>query len=183
MRRGHPSALMVRTDLYEQGGRTPKQLAGRRIGLQGGLGTSGSYFIGLLIRPLTLSDVDLVPLGGGDQGVALSRKSIAAVGGAFFGTRILHEPPLAQRVYGALDRAVREIAGNGYYDPRNLAAYAKYVGETAQALAREDRYAFKPGMPVDRATLDAMQRLFIVEKTLAYREPVPDSALIWKRAR
>lgn len=207
---GHPSALMVRTDLYEQGIRTPKQLAGKRIGLQGGLGTSGSYFLGVLIRPLTLADVDLVPLGGGDQGVALSRKSITAVfaqnpftqsferkglakvialpprgagfGGVFFGTRPLHEPALAQRVFGAIDRAVRETAGRGYYDPRNLAAYSKYVGETAEALAREDRYAFKPGMPVDRATLDSMQRLYIVEKTLAYREPVPDTDLVWKRA-
>ena len=207
---GHPSALMVRSDLYEQGLRTTKQLAGKRIGLQGGLGTSGSYFIGVLIRPLTFADVDLVPLSGGDQGVALSRKSIAAVfsqnpftqmferkglakivalpprgagfGGAFFGTRLLHEPALARRAFGVLDRAVREVAGNGYYDPRNLAACAKYVGETAQALAREDRYAFKPGMPVDRATLESMQRLFIGERTLAYREPVPDTDLVWKRS-
>lgn len=209
--RGHPSALMVRSDLYDQGIRRPQQLAGRRIGLPGGLGTSNSYFVALLIRPLTLADVDLVPVSGGDQGVALSRKSIAAVfsqnpftqsferkglakvialpprgagfGGAFFGGRLLREPALAERVFSVLDRSVREIAGPGYYDPRNLAAYAKYVGQTAQELAREDRYAFKPGMPVDRATLDSMQRVFIVEKTLAYREPVSDTALVWKRTR
>jgi hypothetical protein len=148
-------------------------------------------------------------LSGGDQGVALSRKSIAAVfsqnpftqsferkglakviaqppsgagfGGVFFGTRILRDTALARQIFGALDRAVREVAGPGYYDPRNLAAYAKYTGEKVDALAHQDRYAFKPGLPVDRSTLDAMQRLFIVEKTLAYRQPVPDSELVWKR--
>jgi hypothetical protein len=36
-------------------------------------------------------------------------------------------------------------------------------------------------MPIDRKTVERMQRLFIGEKTLAYREPVADSALIWSR--
>lgn len=204
--RGHPTALLVRTDLYEGGLRDARDLRGQRVGVIGGLGTSSSYYLGVMMQPLTFSDIDVVPLNGGDQGVALARKSIAAAfawnpftqaferkglakiaglpkgdsstSGLLFGERLVADAGLGRAVFGAVDRAVREISGPGYYDPKNLAAFAHHIRQPAEALAKEDRYTYKPGMPIDRATLDSMQRLFIAEKTLAYRDPVPDERLI-----
>ncbi|HVA32998.1 MAG TPA: ABC transporter substrate-binding protein, partial [Candidatus Baltobacteraceae bacterium] len=208
-KRGHPTALLVRSDLYQSGLRTPQQLRGHRIGLIGGLGTASSYYLGALIAPLTFADVELIPLNGGDQGIALKRKSIAAAfawnpftqaferggiakivglpaaqtctSGTIFGERMLSEPALAKALFSAVDRAITDIAGAGYYDPKNVAAFAKHTGQPASSLAQEDRYDYRPGMPIDRPTLDAMQRLFIAEKTLAYKTPVEDSRLIWHR--
>jgi ABC-type nitrate/sulfonate/bicarbonate transport system substrate-binding protein len=206
---GHPTALMIRTDKYEAGMRTPQQLRGEKIGLIGGLGTASSYYLGLMIRPMTFADVDFVPLNSADQGIALARKSIAAAfvwnpftqaferkniakvvavpqtgtstSGLFFGARLMEDRPLANALFDAFDRAVVEISGDGYYDAKNLAIYSKHIGLPAETFRTDDRYAYRPGMPVDRPTLDAMQRLFIAEKTLAYREPVADTALVWNR--
>lgn len=205
---GHPTGLLVRSDLYERGLRTPQQLRGHRIGLIGGLGTASSFYLGTMIRPLTFADVELIPLNGGDQGVALARKSIAAAfawnpftqafernglgrfvarpapnestGGLFFGERLLSDGKAAKGVWDALNRATTELSGDGYYDPRNLAACSKHIGVPAPVLAQDDRYAYEAGLPIDRTTLDAMQRLFIEEKTLAYRTPVADDRLVYR---
>ncbi len=207
-KRGHPTALLVRTALYEKGVRNPQELRGQRIGLIGGLGTASSYYLGKLIWPLTFDDVDLVPLNGGDQGVALKRGSIAAAfawnpftqaferngiarviavpmpgtstGGVLFGERALADAGLAKALRSATNRAIADIAGNGYYDAKNLAAIAKYVGQTPAAIVKDDRYDYPPGMPVDGRTLEAMQRLFIAEKTLAYPSPLSVASLTAK---
>ena len=203
---GHPTALMARTDLYQGGLHNPQQLRGERIGIVGGLGTTSSFYLGKLIWPLTFNDIDMIPLNGGDQGVALRRKSIAAAfawnpftqaferngiakiiavpmrgtstNGLFYGPRLLEDKGLAKAVYSAMNRAVDEIAGDGYYAPRNAAIFSKLIGTPAEQLVKDDRYLFKAGMPIDRKTLESMQQLFILEKTLAYETPLPDTRLI-----
>jgi ABC-type nitrate/sulfonate/bicarbonate transport system substrate-binding protein len=207
--RGHPTALMIRTDKYEGGILIPQQLRGEKIGVIGGLGTASSYYVGEMIAPLTFADVDLVPLNSADQGIALARKSIAAAlvwnpftqayerrniakvagvtkpgtatSGLFFGERLLEDRPLANALFDAYNRATIEISGAKYYDPKNIAIYSKHIGSPESVFLKDDRYAYVAGMPVDRKTLERMQRLFIGEKTLAYREPVADSALLWNR--
>jgi NitT/TauT family transport system substrate-binding protein len=204
--RGRPTALMIRADLYESGLRTPQQLRGQRIGLIGGIGTASSYYLAKMIAPMTLDDVEMIPLNGGDQGVALSRKSIAAAlawnpftyifeqrgiakiaalppvdtgtSAMFYGGRLLADRKLGVAVFSAVDRATKDIAGDGYYDPENLAIMSKHTTEPVDALKKEDRYTYKPGMPIDRPTLDAMQRVFISEKTLSYSTPISDERLI-----
>jgi NitT/TauT family transport system substrate-binding protein len=206
---GHPTAFVIRTDKYQAGFLAPQQLRGEKIGIIGGLGTASSYYVGLMIAPMTFADVDLVPLNSADQGIALARKSIAAAlawnpftqsferrkiavvaavpppdtstSGLFFGSRLLEDRPLANALFDAFDRAVVEISGDGYYDPKNVAIYSKHIGSPQEVFRKDDRYAYRPGMPVDRPTLETMQRLFIAEKTLAYREPVADTALLWNR--
>ncbi|HTA37821.1 MAG TPA: ABC transporter substrate-binding protein [Candidatus Acidoferrales bacterium] len=206
---GHPTALMIRTDKYEGGILIPQQLRGEKIGVIGGLGTASSYYVGEMIRPLTFADVDLVPLNSADQGIALARKSIAAAlvwnpftqayerkniakisaiptpgtgtSGLFFGERLLENRPLANALFDAYDRATIEISGKNYYDPKNVKIYSKHIGSPESVFLKDDRYAYEPGMPVDRKTVERMQQLFIGEKTLAYREPVADSQLIWNR--
>jgi NitT/TauT family transport system substrate-binding protein len=206
---GHPTALMIRTDKYESGILIPQQLRGEKVGIIGGLGTASSFYVGRMIEPLTFNDVDFVPLNSADQGIALARKSIAAAlvwnpftqaferkniarvaavttpdkstSGLFFGERLLEDQPLAKALFGAFDRATIEISGNAYYDAKNVAIYSKHIGSPEAVFLKDDRYAYVPGMPVDFETLDAMQRLFIAEKTLAYREPESGAALVWKR--
>jgi ABC-type nitrate/sulfonate/bicarbonate transport system substrate-binding protein len=206
---GHPTAFMIRTDKYESGILIPQQLQGEKIGLIGGLGTASSYYVGRMIAPLTFTDVDLIPLNSADQGIALARKSIAAAfvwnpftqaferkgiakvagvpapgtstSGLFFGEHLLSERTLAAALFDAFDRAVVEISGQKYYDPKNVAIFSKHIGSPSETFLKDDRYSYVPGMPVDRTSLAAMQRLFIAEKTLAYRDPAPDSALLWNR--
>jgi ABC-type nitrate/sulfonate/bicarbonate transport system substrate-binding protein len=207
--RGHPTALMIRTDKYDGGILIPQQLRGEKIGVIGGLGTASSYYVGRMIAPLTFADVDLVPLNSADQGIALARKSIAAAlvwnpftqaferkkiakavavptpgtstSALFYGERLLEDRPLANALFDAFDRAVVEISGDGYYDAKNVAIYSKHIGSPEDVFRQDDRYAYLPGMPVDRPTLAAMQRLFTAEKTLAYAQPAPDAALLWNR--
>jgi NitT/TauT family transport system substrate-binding protein len=208
-KKGHPTALMIRTDKYQGGILIPQQLRGEKIGVIGGLGTASSYYVGEMIQPLTFADVDLVPLNSADQGIALSRKSIAAAlvwnpftqaferkniakvaavtkpgtatSGLFYGERLLEDRPLANALFDAYNRATIEISGDKYYDPKNIAIYSKHIGSPESVFLKDDRYAYVAGLPVDTTTLERMQRLFIAEKTLAYREPVADSALVWKR--
>jgi NitT/TauT family transport system substrate-binding protein len=206
---GHPTALMIRTDKYEGGLLIPQQLRGEKIGVIGGLGTASSYYVGRMIAPLTFADVDLVPLNSADQGIALSRKSIAAAlvwnpftqaferkniakvaavptpgtatSGLFYGESLLEDRPLANALFDAYDRATIEISAGKYYDPKNVAIYSKHIGSPAEVFLKDDRYAYVPGLPIDRTTLQEMQKLFIAEKTLAYPTPETADKLVWNR--
>ena len=78
---GHPSALLIREDLYEAGARTPAALRGKKIGWLGGSGAIAAYYVARILRPygLSVKDVEPVNLSNPDQGVALERKAVDAV--------------------------------------------------------------------------------------------------------
>lgn len=84
------SAVLVRTDLYQEGVKTIEQLKGKRIGITQ-TGSTFHYMIGRLLenKGLTLQDVELVPLGKlGSLMASLESKQVDAV--------ILNEPNITK---------------------------------------------------------------------------------------
>ncbi len=78
---GYPSALMVRKDLLDSGAvKEMKDLKGRKVGLSGGLGATGSYWMATKLRTggLSLKDVDIQNMDSAAQVAALTTKAIDA---------------------------------------------------------------------------------------------------------
>jgi NitT/TauT family transport system substrate-binding protein len=90
---GFPSALMVRKDLLDGGQvRTVADLRGRKIGVAGGAGSTGSYWVATKLREanLSLRDVDMVNMPFPDMVAAFKSSAIdAAFPPAPFTTQIL----------------------------------------------------------------------------------------------
>jgi NitT/TauT family transport system substrate-binding protein len=206
-RKGHPSALLIRQDLYE-GGLRVAGLKGRKIGWIGGAGAASAYYVARILRPVGLhvADIDGVNIANPDQEVALERKAIDAVftsapftelfeqkrlgtivagvpagisaSGVFFGPNLLHDHDRASAVMSALRKAAGEIAGGGYYAPQNVEAYAKYTKQPVELLRRADRYDFKPDLRIDQGTLEDMQREFVTQGILTYKQPLNEVRLV-----
>lgn len=204
---GHPSALMVRSDLYESGLRDTRGLKGKKVAWVGGAGATAAYYVARILRDagLSLSDIEMVNLANPDQGPALERKAIDAVfsnapftiafeqqhlarmiagpprgisgTGIFFGPTLLKAPPRARAVVGALRRAAAIVSGKGYYAPENIATYGKYTKQSAAVLDNLDRYDFAPDLHIDEATVLDMQSEFLKQKVLAYPNPLPAQRL------
>jgi NitT/TauT family transport system substrate-binding protein len=207
-RHGHPSALMVRRDLYDAGLRSPAGMRGKKIAFNGGAGAVSAYYVARILRTagLHLSDVETVNINVPDQGLAFERKAIDAAftsapsttafeersiakivagppagisgTGIFFGPSLLRDEKTAGAVLDAIRRGAGDIAGDRYYAPRNLAAYATYTQQTIDILKRSDRYDFAKDLRVDQATLLDMQREFLTQGVLAYKTPIEERRLV-----
>ena len=202
------SGLMVRQDLYDGGLRTPAGLRGKKIGWIGGVGAASAYYVARILRPVNLHirDVDPINIATPDQQAALERKAIDAVfaaspltevfaqrklaqligqppagiaaSGVFFGQTLLHNTDNARAVMTALRRAAADIAGNGYFAPQNLDAYAKYTKQPLTVLKAAPRYDVKPDLRIDEGTLEDMQREFVDEGILTYKQPLNEVRLV-----
>ena len=196
--KGHPTALMIRQDLFESGLKSPKDLKGKKIGWIGGAGATSSYYVARILREvgLKLSDVEGTNIANADMEVALTKKAIdgaflsapftsifeekklahiigsvhpgIAGTGIFFGPSMFKVPAVAKGVMGALRKAAAEIAGAGYYHPENLEAYAKYTKQPIELIKKADRYDFKPDLHVDRTTVLDIQNEFIYDGFIKY---------------
>lgn len=205
---GHPSALMVRQDLYDGGLRQVAGLRGKKIAFLGGLGAAGAYYVARILRRagFTLKDVDTVNLGNPDQVIALERKAVDAVfsnspftdtiaqrklgsivgyppagisaSGVFFGAKLLPDIPTAAAVMQALRAGARDIQGRGYFSEDILAAFVEYTKTPVEVIKAAPRYDVFPDLRVDLATIQDMQREFIDEGVLAYKAPVNEVQLV-----
>lgn len=206
-RKGHPSALLIRQDLYD-GGLRVAGLRGKKVGWIGGAGAVSAYYVARILRPagLHITDIEPVNIPNPEQEVALDRKAIDAVftsapftelfeqkhlgkmagfppvgiagSGFFFGPNLLHDAGAARAVMSALRKAAGEIAGNGYYAPENIAAYAKYTKQPPQLIKTSPRYDYKPDMRIDQGTLEDIQREFFAQGILAYKQPLNEVRLV-----
>jgi NitT/TauT family transport system substrate-binding protein len=207
-KKGHPSALMIREDLYDAGARTLASLRGKKIGWIGGAGAVSAYYVARILRPagLTLKDVDSVNIANPDQAVALQRKAIDAVftsspfteafaqqklaqtigfppagisgSGIFFGPNLIKNPDAARAAIGACRKAAAEISGNGYYAADALAAYAKYTRQPLEVIQKAPRYDVYPDLRIDQATVEDVQREFMSEGILAYKALINEVQLV-----
>jgi NitT/TauT family transport system substrate-binding protein len=208
--KGHPTALMMRQDLYDAGAHDASSLKGKTVGWLGNAGATSGYYVALILRKfgLTMKDIQAVNIAAPDQQVALERKAVDAmfcaapftalfaekklaqiVGsapagiagtGIFFGPTLLNDAPTASAVMKAFRRGAAEVTGTGYLKPENLAAMSKYTGQPVDLIRSTDRYDFKPDLRIDQNTLLDMQNEFITQGILAYKSPLPDAKLIGK---
>ena len=208
--KGHPTALMIRQDLYDAGMHDASGLKGKTVGWLGNAGATSGYYVALILRKfgLTMKDIQAVNIAAPDQQVALERKAVDAMfcaapftalfaekklaqiigsapagiagTGIFFGPTLLNDAPTATAVMKAFRKGAAEVAGSGYYKPENLAAMSKYTGQPADLIKTTDRYDFKPDLRIDLTTLTDMQNEFITQGILAYKSALPDARLIGK---
>ena len=80
----------------------------------------------------------------------------------------------------AFRRGAADVVGTGYFKPENLAAMAKYTGQTTDLIKTTDRYDFKPDLRIDVTTVNDMQNEFITQGLLAYKTALPEAKLIGK---
>jgi NitT/TauT family transport system substrate-binding protein len=207
-RKGAPSALLVRQDLYDGGLRDVAGLKGKKIGWIGGAGAASAYYVARILRTanLHLSDIDAQNIANPDMELALERKAVDAVftgapftlllqdkhdakqlatvtpgisaSGVFFGPTLLGDPAHAKAVLDALRRAARDIAGSGYYDAANMDTYIKYTKLAADVVKTSPRYDIFGDLRVDGATVEDMQREFIADGVLTYKDPLPEAKLV-----
>lgn len=205
---GHPSALMIREDLWQAGNRALASLRGKKIGWIGGAGAVSAYYVARILRPagLSLNDVEPVNIANPDQAVALQRKAIDAVftsspfteafardklartigypppgisgSGIFFGPTLTGNPNLAAAALTACRKAAAQIAGAGYFAADALAAYAKYTKQPIDVIKAAARYDIYPDLRIDQATVEDIQREFMTEGILTYKTPLNEVRLV-----
>jgi NitT/TauT family transport system substrate-binding protein len=208
--KGHPTALMMRQDLYDAGARDASALKGKTVGWLGNAGATSGYYVALILRKagLTMKDIQAVNVAAPDQEVALERKAVDAMfcaapftalfaekklaqiigsapagiagTGIFFGPSLLENAPQAKAVLDAFRKGAAEVSGRGYYGADDLAAMAKYTNQPVELIRTTDRYDFKPDLRIDEPTLTDMQNEFIGQGILAYKTALPDARLIAK---
>ncbi len=155
---------------------------------------------------LHLGDIEPVNVANPDQEVALERKAIDAVftsapfsgeferrrlaaflaspppgiaaSGVFFGPGLLRDGERARAVMDALRRAAAEIAGSGFFGAANVEACAKYTKQPASVIASSPRYDVKPDLRIDEGTLEDMQREFLADGVLTYKDPLNEVRLV-----
>ncbi|HEV3087098.1 MAG TPA: ABC transporter substrate-binding protein [Candidatus Elarobacter sp.] len=206
-RKGQPSALLIRQDLYEGGLRIPG-LRGKKIGWIGNSGAASAYYVARILRKdgLRLTDIESLNIPNPEQQTALERKAIDALftsapfteefqqrhlativaspppgiaaAGVFFGPALLRNHDAASAVMTALRKAAAEIGGNGFYAPANIDAYVKYTKQPAEIIKASPRYDFKPDLRIDQGTLEDMQREFVADNILTYKTPLNEVRLV-----
>ncbi len=205
---GHPTALMIRQDLWDAGAHDARGLKGKTVGWLGNAGATSGYYVALILRKygLGIKDINAVNIAAPDQQVALERKAVDAMfcaapftalfaekklaqiigsappgiagTGIFFGPSLLNDAGYAKEVMAAFRQGAADVAGSGYYKPDNLAAMAKYINQPVELIKSTDRYDFKPDLRIDQATLIDMQNEFIGQGILTYKTAIPDAQLI-----
>ncbi|MBV9028096.1 MAG: ABC transporter substrate-binding protein [Candidatus Eremiobacteraeota bacterium] len=206
-RKGQPSALLIRQDLYDGGLRIPG-LKGKKIGWIGNQGAASAYYVARILRKdrLRLTDVESLNIPNPEQQTALEHKAVDALftsapfseefaqkrlativaspppgiaaSGIFFGPALLRNHDNASAVMTALRKAAAEIAGNGFYAPANVEAYAKYTKQPVELIKASPRYDFKPDLRIDQGTLEDMQREFVADNILTYKQPLNEVRLV-----
>jgi NitT/TauT family transport system substrate-binding protein len=206
-RQGRPSALLIRQDLYD-GGLRLGGLRGHKFGWIGNGGAASAYYVARILRTvgLRLTDIEALNIPNPEQQTALEHKAIDALftsapfseefdtqhlakivasppagiaaSGVFFGPSLLHDAESARGAMGALRKAAADIAGAAFYAPVNVAAYVKYTKQTADAVKAAPRYDFKPDLRIDEGTLEDMQREFVADGILTYKQPLNEVRLV-----
>ncbi|HEY6237353.1 MAG TPA: ABC transporter substrate-binding protein, partial [Candidatus Elarobacter sp.] len=206
-RHGRPSALLIRQDLYD-GGLRLAGLKGKKFGWIGNSGAASAYYVARILRTvgLRLTDIESQNVPNPEQQTALERKAVDALftsapfsdefaqkrlgtivasppagiaaSGIFFGPALLRNHENASAVMTALRKAAAEIAGDGFFAPANIDAYAKYTKQPVDVIKSAARYDFKPDLRIDQGTLEDMQREFLADKILTYPQPINEVRLV-----
>jgi NitT/TauT family transport system substrate-binding protein len=87
-------------------------------------------------------------------------------------------PELAAGFVKAFIRGARDLNGDAWYDPENLAIIEKYTGVPAEVVARANRSYHDPNGVVPLEDLMELQRFFSDEGELSYTEPIDMSQFI-----
>ncbi len=206
-RHGHPSGLLIRQDLYD-GGLRLAGLKGKKFGWIGNTGAASAYYVARILRSvnLRLADIESLNIPNPEQQTALERKAVDALftsapftdefqqkrlatlvaapppgiaaSGIFFGPALLRNHENAAAVMTAFRKAAAEVAGSGFYAPVNLEACAKYTRQPLDAIKAAPRYDFKPDLRIDQGTLEDMQREFLADSILTYKQPLNEVRLV-----
>ncbi|HLI28259.1 MAG TPA: ABC transporter substrate-binding protein [Chloroflexota bacterium] len=98
----------------------------------------------------------------------------ASAVGTLYGAQFMRErDAVAKRFLTGLVRGARDLQGERYYEPENLAIFAKYTRQPVESIRSQDRYDYHPDLRPDVETLLDMQRVFMEAGILTYSPPLP----------
>jgi NitT/TauT family transport system substrate-binding protein len=87
-------------------------------------------------------------------------------------------PELAAGFVKAYIRGARDLNGDAWYEPENLAIIEKYTGVPAEVVGRANRSYHDPNGEVPLEDLMTLQQFFADEGQLSYTEPVDLSQFV-----
>jgi NitT/TauT family transport system substrate-binding protein len=87
-------------------------------------------------------------------------------------------PDLAQGFVKAFIRGARDLNGDAWYAPENLAIIEQYTGVPAEVIGRANRSFHDPNGIVPLADLEELQRFFAEQGQLSYTDPIDLSGFI-----
>ncbi|MCC6458400.1 MAG: ABC transporter substrate-binding protein [Caldilineaceae bacterium] len=87
-------------------------------------------------------------------------------------------PELAAGFVKAYIRGARDLNGDAWYDPENLAIIEKYTGVPAEVVERANRSYHDPNGAVPLEDMMELQRFFASEGQLSFTEPIDMSQFV-----
>jgi NitT/TauT family transport system substrate-binding protein len=202
------SALIVSQALIDSGEiKDLKDLKGRSIGVAGGGGATGAFYVSLALEEAGLnnSDVEFVQLSNPDMPTAIQNGSVdAAFASAPFwsnavdqgvaknmwempdgtsGTGVIYgggfaESDLAQPFFDALVRASADLQGDAKYDDENMKIIADATGQTVEQLSAVPLYSWLPDLAPLPKQLAAMEKVWMDFGAIAYAEPLDSESYV-----
>ncbi|WP_276908538.1 ABC transporter substrate-binding protein [Corynebacterium riegelii] len=200
-----PTDLVVNKALADSGEVTsPKDLAGKDVGVAGGAGGTGAYLTALALESdgASLADVNLVNLGNPDMPAALANGGIDAGlisapfshhsisdgngvslwvppkgvsgTGLIYGEQFL-ETETAQKFFNALVRASADLQGEDRYSDENIKIIADATDQTPEQVRAVPLYTWEPDLAPKLDQLADMERVWMSSGAISYSTPL-DSA-------
>jgi NitT/TauT family transport system substrate-binding protein len=99
--------------------------------------------------------------------------SFYTVGLVYSGRFMRERPEAAMSTMQALVRAARDLRGDGFRRPENLAVLAAHTHLPPEAFASLGSFDLEPNLSPDADTLRDMQQVYMDLGVLNYREPLP----------
>lgn len=200
-----PSALIASKKLVDDGTiSTVADLKGLKVGVAGGAGATGAFYVGMALEEvgLSITDVEFVQLGNPDIPTALANGSIdAAFASAPFsnmpvedgtavslwttptgtsGTGVIYggdfvKSDLAQKFFNALTHGAQDLQGDDRYTDENLEIIGAATGQTAEQVAAVPLYRWLTDLAPLPEQLAAMERMWMELGSIEYTTPIPEA--------
>lgn len=203
-----PTDLVASTALVDSGEvSSPKDLAGKNVGVAGGDGGTGAYLTALALESdgASLDDVTLVNLSNPDMPAALANGGIDAGliaapfsenaindgdgvslwvppkgvsgTGLIYGEQFL-ETEAAQKFFNALVRAAADLQGDARYSDENIQIIADATDQTPEQVRAVPLYTWEPDLAPKPDQLADMERVWMSSGAIAYPAPLDPATYV-----
>ncbi|MHB1173117.1 MAG: ABC transporter substrate-binding protein [Lacisediminihabitans sp.] len=198
-----PTDLIVSKKSFDSGAvKSIAGLKGKKIGVAGGVGSTGGYLLALALQNagLGLKDVTIVNLGNPDIPTAIANGGLdAGLSSAPFssnaikdgtavslwvppkgtsGTGVIYggkfaQTPLAQKFFTALAKGAKDLQNGKGYDLANLNIIAKATNQTPDHLKAVPLYTWLPNLAPLPAQLQGMEKVWMQAGAIQYKDQIP----------
>ncbi len=203
-----PSALLVRQELIDSGEYSSlADLEGRTIGVLGGEGATGAFYVGMALQEagLSLDDVNFTQLSNPDMPTGLQTGGVdAAFASAPFwemavedgaaekvwttpegtsGTGMIYggefsDSENGQKFFDAMARAAKDLQGEQRYSEENLRIIAEATDQSVEDVKSTPLYTWLPDLAPLPDQLATMEQTWMELGALEYDQPLPQEEYV-----